>query len=142
MIAANELRIGNWIEAVAPMGNYYMKMYSVNFESLENNPDSANPIPLTPELLEKCGFIKKDPIVDSKYASTEYELDISAKIKGENRQLFVGTVLNINIPSHKKGYCFVSHTVDNYWGSNNITHLHQLQNLYFALTGEELEVNL
>jgi hypothetical protein len=37
---------------------------------------------------------------------------------------------------------YVSHTVDGYWGSNNITYLHQLQNLYFALTGEELPVNL
>jgi hypothetical protein len=120
MIKANELRIGNWIEAVAPMGNYYMKMYSVNFESLENHPDSANPIPLTPEILEKCGFTLKKLGYNDCY----------------RKPFKTATFL---LYAHSGRYYFTCFEVNH---ETEIKCLHQLQNLYYALTGEELNIPL
>lgn len=105
---AEELRIGNWIEAVASMGNYPMKMTEYNFVSLINNPNCANPIVLTPEILEKCGFV-------SNPYQNRFELG------------------QVHIQ-----YCGVRNMfwIENY--SAELKSLHQLQNLTYALTGEEI----
>jgi hypothetical protein len=78
------------------------------------------PIPLTPELLEKAGFEQSNEFDDT-FRLGQFDL------------------------YYGKGYC--EWTVDDR-GDNEgtkprlIKYLHQLQNLFFALTGEELPVNL
>lgn len=86
------------------------------------------PIPLTPELLEKCGF-EKFP-----YDADDEDVEYWILKLPESGQ----------ISYYKPGEFFVSdtHSPDFYGAKVNITHLHQLQNLYFALTGEELQINL
>lgn len=69
------------------------------------------PIPITEELLLKCGFEKKQWGSATVYYQTKIELDAHFCLNGVD--------YNIQVRS-----------------------LHQLQNLYFSLTGEELEVNL
>lgn len=76
--------------------------------------DDISGIPLTPEILESCGF--------EKHAASTY------------------AHINQNL-----SYVFkISHIGDGKWYSINTTaniptkYLHQLQNLYFALTNEEL----
>ena len=103
MINANELRIGNWVKD--SLGYLVIGVNAkVEFAS------AYEPIPLTPEILEKCGAIV-------------YEFD-----NGEQNQYRI------------KERLFVIRDGDivDYGSSVIIKHLHQLQNLYFALCGEEL----
>jgi hypothetical protein len=79
------------------------------------------PIPLTAQMLEGCGF--------EYFAGGFYE-------KKLNRNIFN---INIDIPKITLS--------DDYHNEMQLTeipciYLHQLQNLYFALTGEELKITL
>ncbi len=110
---AAELRIGNWV------------MYSSKIQVNENkirecvdHPDRFEPIPLTEEWLLKFGFIN----------------DIDEDWRND--------ILRLNADwNNEEGWFFYV----NYNGlrpSEHIKHVHQLQNLYFALTGEELIIKL
>jgi hypothetical protein len=73
----------------------------------------GQPIPLTPEILEKCGFQRAT--IGGYYKDFE---DITVRLfqeEGFYSLEYIGT---------------------------KIQYLHQLQNLYFALTSEELKVNI
>lgn len=115
---ANELRIGNFIRSK-------QTGYDVRFVSfyglcnIENNPDEYEPIPLTGEILKKCGF-------ESEHITYHYILigDDALHVYYNNSGL------------HRYGVKY------KYAYLTEIEYLHQLQNLYFALTGEELTVNL
>jgi hypothetical protein len=120
MIKANELRIGNWVKSDDKIGDIWQ------IERIENGDTFVVGIPLAPEILEKCGFIKK------KILDTCFVYDI--------QDSYFCYTLN------KKGDTFeiVSGGYDSY--NIDITesckYLHQLQNLYWCLCGEELVVNL
>lgn len=129
---ANELRIGN---------NVQYKGRPIRIESLIkdefwtiNRGDSIEtirlsdiePISLTPEILEKCGFFSnRHSIDDSIYESTHLSSELRVQF---------GELKIIKDKTLKVTYKWetIAH----------IKSLHQLQNLYFALTGEELEVKL
>lgn len=130
MISANELRIGNVIQVID--GNI-IEVESIDFRQYGINlTESCIPlyyssdiygIPLTEEILLKCGFEKI------------------------NRH---GEIYFLN------GDCFELHQFNQYghfsytcgdnlkgnFVSTRIDSLHQLQNLYFALTGKELEIKI
>jgi hypothetical protein len=72
--------------------------------------DKIEPIPLTEELLLKCGFEKR-VWGNVTYYNPNLDLDRDFRVRG----------IDWNV---------------------QIKYLHQLQNLFFALTGEELEVKL
>ena len=112
---ANELRIGNWVNCFGlPMRVEPNTILSLL--EIENNKKiciDLSAIPLTDEILLKCGF--------EKHRTTDI---YATHAKG---------LINVN-----DGLVFL---VNNGF-LNHIKHLHQLQNLYFALTGEELEVDL
>jgi hypothetical protein len=109
---ANELRIGNWITEFTtahPNG----KNIQLDWISRDDDFENCRAIPLTPEILEKCGFETPDGYIDT------------VKYKD-------GVMIDFN-----RGKYLLR--------ENNrieIKYLHQLQNLYFSLTGEELEVKL
>lgn len=124
-MTANELRIGNWVlnassktpvqvDSICNKGISLFADCCVTGGELEviYSFNDLEPIPLTEEILEKCGFEKDEP-------------------KGWYRKGFMD--LFDGNPFH-------------YASGNNlcpdILYLHQLQNLYFALTGEELNINL
>jgi len=112
---ASELRIGNLIKGKSPEKKVYEEPVELNeyyFLLFLNNMMDVEPIPLTEEWLLKFGFVS-NPYKD------RYEL--IAKI-------------NIIIECDKtKGL------VDLYCEQfPHIKYVHSLQNLYFALTGEEL----
>jgi hypothetical protein len=120
-----ELMIGNWI-------NYYgknvciaeLKEKGISYldkplrRYLTTAPYSEfNPIPLTEEILLKCGF---EHITEGlRYADKNHLI-----VNGDKDWLFMP---------------FCTNDIDCYIP---IKYLHQLQNLYFALTGEELEFKL
>ena len=87
------------------------------------NTDSVKPIPLTEELLLKCGFSDKGDSL----AGYEY-------IKG----------LAYSVTKHGDYLAFRVYTTfsDRSVFIRRVRYLHELQNLYFAITGEELEVKL
>lgn len=132
MIKANELRIGNWINGIE---NYFgngtpkpiqvdsiisdgdkIKVNLVIYEDGETNcAKDISPIPITDEIMLKCGF-RRD---GSYWANNTVNLPI------------MPTIYNTEMILVPNRSCAVM-----------ISSLHQLQNLYFALTGEELKIEL
>ena len=131
---ASELRIGNWVRHNSEW--CYKRGDSANpnidiseFEFQWDDRDwyalgelcidleNISPIPLSPEWLEKFGFHKCNI---SSYL--DIGMDFSIAYDGED---------GIYICAIGMDY--------NYY--TNIEYVHQLQNLYFALTGEELNAS-
>jgi hypothetical protein len=127
MIQANELRIGNLvlfkgevdvIIEIGQAGNGFCENNGYfNFDT-----GTIAPIPLTPEWLERCGFEYKEPNY------TKMPLSIGKNFFRDGTGNYDGFVLR-----HKFEYCIQVLVIKD---------LHQLQNLYFALTGEELKIEL
>lgn len=108
---ANELRIGNWMNWEGDEAQWTL----YNFKDLEFTDSyiDCEPIPLTEEWLVKFGFKKPaHSWIGSKFHLSQYDRD---------KELWI-CALN-------KNNAILS----------NIRYVHQLQNLYFALVGEELE---
>jgi len=107
-----ELRIGN-LYFHEPT-NDYDEVRKNTFDLIERNPECYKPIPLTEEWLIKFGF------------------EDNQKVKGVK---YIDGVIAIDCIRYGKGWCLAN---DEY--HPNIKYVHQLQNLYFALTGEELTI--
>jgi hypothetical protein len=122
MIKSNELRIGNYIDyertthVVTRLLEHYVSHdwhKSIGEDAYDTSYDSINPIPLTSEILEKCGFKLRDGYLKN------YPLYSITSQNGKEQIQITG-----------------------YMSLPQIKYLHQLQNLYFALTGKELIINL
>jgi hypothetical protein len=124
---ANELRIGNWIMAFPitfPQQVIDVMCDSVNTENGQGmHYGDVDPIPLTEEWLLKFGFEK--PKEEHRYNTWE-------KYIAPNR------TFNILPPYEKKKY--YGYSANHRIGELEIKYVHQMQNLYFALTGEELRI--
>lgn len=143
MIAANELRIGNWVfdrggkkwqidcwespnkvAAKSPcIGELFGKpMYGHPFtEEIEY----LLPIPLTPEILDKCGFELRKRMSD-RWAFLEGYYDyIPSQI------VFKFSQDGLVVYTYDEQFEIIKEFT-------YLRYIHQLQNLYFALTGEEL----
>lgn len=121
MIKANELRIGNWYKGVSR--DLLLQADARMITQLSEGILVAQPIPLTEEILFKCGFVNSNRGYFEKRVMQRGKINISFK-KGVLEFLELGTSNN---------YLF---------GDMRKINLHQLQNLYFALTCDELEINL
>ena len=131
---ANELRLNNYVKAFKT----YWQIDNTDFSNLEKI-ETYEFIPLTEEILLKCGFVKvknKD-----KEGLREYIGHTAQKA----RYAIFGTDIFIT-KVDKRGLLWRSIECDFmvlfYHKSIPIKYLHQLQNLYFTLTGQELEINL
>lgn len=128
MVKATELRIGNILMRKNKFDGLprVTRIIGMMIFQAEREPDEFEPIELTPEILEKCGFVKMmfkheiggrlEPMLQHERADYLY---YAPERNRDNVNLFGGR-LNIT----------------------GLTDLHQLQNLYFTLTGEALIVNL
>lgn len=127
MINANELSIGNWVYDGEMKRNCMIAEVRLDSVFLDPSPYAGTklswlmPIPLTPSILEKAGFEKEEDGDGGYYH----------ELLSENGVLFV--------EGNKKGYTDVFLDMDD---KIRVRCLHQLQNLYFALTGTELTINL
>jgi len=117
-INVNEFRKGNYANYsyqgtdVIFYGYNYSDGCFTDFSSIPIEPEELDPIPLTEKLLIQLGFIKKWD--DYKGEVEQFEKGL---ITWSNGQFRIGT----------------------YWVFDfEIHHLHQLQNLYFSITGTEL----
>jgi len=111
-----DLRIGNWILGTNSERKSELKpfqVYAETFSDIESTYGIFEPIPLSEDILLKCGFEKhKHDIRYYQYGSLK---------------------LKVN----EKGFKF------QYGESISYYHyLHQIQNLYFILNNSELKINL
>lgn len=132
MIAVNEIRIGNWLQdrhEVTEESGFYVQVESIMYKGINYSYrdeedeylfEHLHPIPLTPEILEKCGFVYDN----------SHKINIGNGVTLEfDSDVFFKQINSEGVPS------FVVMPIE-------IKYLHQLQNLIFALTGKELKVKL
>jgi hypothetical protein len=128
MIDAKELRVGN---CVMDGAGRIMVVENIQDRSINRLIDGdgvsgsyslegLQPMPLTPEILEKCGF------------------DIPAFIRDISDGFFLTTdkMLGFRLQL-EKDYKHIGYVCESL-KLNHIAYLHQLQNLYYALTGTEI----
>lgn len=144
MIKANELRIGNWVTLNKYEYNFNVNPFTkkivgsavIQVDEIDGESESINKyifswgevesnsceylegIPLTPEILEKVGF-------EAHGEDGEYNYPDIAGVYLQQRYLD---------DDGFDYYCFKQWLM-------TVNYLHQLQNLFFALTGTELEYN-
>lgn len=131
MIQANELRIGNIVKDED--GNYrfishvhknYIGLSSVRYPQLYSMPhdlDEIEPVQISEEILLKCRAVRG--------SVTMYFIPIPS-IKCEIHATWFHNQYVIELQNDRIPIV------------TEVKYLHQLQNLYFALTGKELEVKL
>ncbi len=91
-------------------------MFELNEVVREFDADEIYPIALTPEILKQCGFrnfVREEWIISVGNSHIDF--------------VYVDNVLKLRCPAPSL---------------SNIRYLHQLQNLLFAITSQELEVEL
>lgn len=121
---ANELRIGNWVEVPkdARYEERFIKWENENFYHIHQGYlefEDIFPIPLTEEWLVKFGFTK------SRYNKNIFE---------------IGQVYELRPHTEEIGFFEFGWVNDESGYIASVQYVHQLQNLYFSLTGEELEI--
>lgn len=107
---ANELRVGNWVRKKGSDTKIQVDPSILNVSELIN----YQPIPLTPEILEKCGFVV--------VSSWTYSYPLKGNLKFF---YYIG----------ERGWCIGLKQYADF----RCEYLHQLQNTIHALTGEELK---
>lgn len=121
-VKVKELRIGNLLDREGT--GHPIEITAEHLYHWDKFKNVLFGIPITPEILEKCGGQKKN------YGGYDFDVFINgdfpfpAVMQTEDKRW----QLSINEEEYRTGVPF--------------DFLHQLQNLYFALTGEELTVNL
>lgn len=117
---ASELRLGNYV--YDNLGG----LLKIKGISTESDLRHIKPIPLTEEILLKCGFVKDEEYDEGGLIDFRYELNLLNKSISFTSNWNTEDCFYVNLTQ-----CGV-----------DVFYLHQLQNLYFALTGEELTINL
>lgn len=114
----NELRIGNWINVGGELNEFDIADFCDIFDNGNKwFKDLFKAIPLTEEWLVKFGFShisKNDYQSPYEFLIFDIKLLCFADIQGDDEERIFSPI--------------------------EVKYVHQLQNLYFALTGEELEI--
>jgi hypothetical protein len=132
MIQANELRVGNWIDFISTPGEYEqvsdintkgLKWHTINRISIED----IKGIELSSDILKKAGFdVDDDNILYlSMYSPGHPSARFCLESNGE------GFTLRSRYETYNEHARFI-----------HLKYLHQLQNLFFALTETELTLSL
>jgi len=124
----SELQIGSWYNSTK--WQQPVMLTAEDIDEMVARADGASiesyieeivqPIPITPEWLERFGFTIEDWDEDSWYSMEDFlylQKDFTMHVGQYNEA--GGLVEWVKVP-------------------NKVKHVHQLQNLYFALTGNEL----
>lgn len=134
MINVTELRVGNIV--LYTQDNDELPVLKIDGDSkticldllldlnMEVNEQDIEPIPLTPEWLGRCGFL----------SAGQFDKDIyKVVVNGESYYIRDHKGFDFAIDSNEGDPLYIRY---------DLHHVHQLQNLYFALTGEELAIKL
>ena len=111
---AEELRIGNWFRKIDDDGDRPEQVAPEDLLAWSKGAGYGSPIPITAKWLERFGFRKH---VNGSYSIDDYLITFDE----DGFRLEYGE------------YCTQGSLID-------LNHVHQLQNLYYALTGTELEL--
>lgn len=116
---ASELRIGNWVEYNMPYPTPHWQVIEINYINGDYVESDHRGIPLTEDWLVKLGF---DKVVDGngimELSIQQFDLRWT-----KDHGFRLGDMSD---------HCYEE------WNFNHIKYIHQLQNVFFALTGEEL----
>jgi predicted lipoprotein len=136
---SNELRLGNYIMysdggeigQVIEIDRYGQVAIDLDCELMDLRK-YYSPVILTPEILEKCGFV-----VDGNFDNHSVDYHRLGSIH----------LQMMNYDGHECYYTWRDNVIQDKLGdkkqhSLQVQHLHQLQNLYFALTQTELTIQL
>lgn len=119
MIKANELRIGNWVRDTwqDDQINNIIELNALEFSVrvCKGNCNKLEPIPLTPEVLKACGCTQ-----------------------GEDKEMWRNSQGVWLTQRHNTDMFFVI----GFRFGHYIKYLHEYQNVVYAFTGEELEINM
>lgn len=132
MIKTNELRVGNrlWPSRVIDPENIPLLGYKICAGHIAYSDQQLNldwePIPLTEERLESMGISTMK--------------DMPAKLTIAQRSFNLYKNLMRDASGRYKGYSLCMKTENGSTAHIFIYYVHQLQNIYFALTGEELTI--
>ena len=129
MIDASELRLGNYVLHKASVRILPVKLTFQHFELLGKGlMKDFFPIGFKPDILQKCGFIE-----NKKYHlyPEGREFILALPVMGNNKNEVYAYI-------NKETYARA--VVNNLVISNNFRYVHQLQNLYYALVGNEFDV--
>lgn len=120
MVNAKELRLGNYIRWRHPiMGWANVEVIGDAIQNCSQFPNSYEPHPLTKELLtEWCGFEERQ--------TTIYLEKNEILFRYKNEEISISGIFEGDESIYPK----------------NMQYLHQLQNLFFALTGTELLIKI
>ena len=121
MIQPNELRIGDIFYF---KGELTAITYAYLYEFVKGNVHLV-PVELTPDILEAAGF-KYNQLTENYEIFIDFEGLIA--LNKYDYSIFIGA------DNEDRGYTGRTSTACKY--------LHQLQNLYYCLTGEELQIDL
>lgn len=116
MLKSSELRIGNWVYLPSKKWQYQISS-GQDIEEIEDSGD-AEPIEITPHRLEMFGFHRRTGLGGNVFYSLH-----TGSIELEWDEDSMGVAI-------EGQFLTVEH----------VKHVHQLQNLYFAITGKELEL--
>lgn len=108
MIQANELRIGNLVNMTCDNASFNARIYVGDFMDINMGYKLVDPIPLTEEWLLKFGFIESETCFKKGFLMFRFY----------ESGLFIPNIGSVEM--------------------KEVKYVHQLQNLYFALTGSEL----
>jgi hypothetical protein len=133
MIKMDELRLGNYLMHKTGVRILTMRCNHQHFELMAKDGDKdLFPVVLAPANLEKSGFIE-----NKKYAllpeSRKFVLVLPVMGSG-------AIEIKAYVKNNKE--CFARAMISGVPITNTIYHLHSLQNLYYALTGEELIIQI
>ena len=141
MKTENELRIGNYVQYTkngyikydTVKSIYYddeLKIYRIELNNGDFNlynltVKGINPIPLTRELLLKCGFSNDDDDNKNLFLCLSGESEF---IEYDGRE--------------KRFYVLFADGGDGGAVKTKVKYLHQLQNLYYSISNKELKINI
>lgn len=148
MIKNNELRRGNRvfhnreIVEVESLNDEGINLQTPVYDDYDASPEyyyhNLDPIPLSPEVLEACGFENvsdkkgdKDEITGEIITEDWIRYIIGAKYTEEGAY-----TCDLELELYDDGHFYADQVFV------KMDSLHQLQNLYYSLTGSELQVNL
>ena len=120
---ARELRYGNWVV----INGSRMQVTALGIHSIGEGASTGDPVPLTPEILDKCGFMSHP--VETYYTKNLFDkggLVGTLAIEMTDYSFAISDSFDTIMETHR------------FAAGHKLDYLHKLQNLYYALTGQEL----